>query len=80
VETPQAIFWEHNENRAVRKGDWKLVAKKGKAWELYNLAKDRTETTNLIETNRDIANDLIQAYEVWAKKVGVKEVEKNKGK
>ncbi len=34
------LFWEHEGNRAVRDGEWKLVAKgpKGK-WELYNITK-----------------------------------------
>ena len=44
----EAIYWEHEGNRAVRAGDWKLVAKgaKGK-WELYNIAKDRSEQRDL---------------------------------
>ncbi|WP_346859212.1 arylsulfatase [uncultured Draconibacterium sp.] len=65
------IFWEHNGNRAARKGDWKLVAKKDKAWALYNLKEDRTESNNLINDNKEIAEDLIKNYETWAKEVGV---------
>ena len=41
------LWWEHEGNRAIRIGDWKLVAAKGKPWELYDLATDRTETRNL---------------------------------
>ena len=41
------LWWCHGANRAVRAGDWKLVAAKGEPWELYDLAKDRCETTNL---------------------------------
>lgn len=65
------IFWEHTGNRAIRKGDWKLVAKKNKPWELYNLSEDRTETNNLIERETQIAKQLQEAYEAWAVKVGV---------
>lgn len=65
------IYWEHNGNRAVRSGNWKVVAKKGKPWELYNLSDDRTETNNLIEENKEIADELIQNYAVWGEKVGV---------
>jgi arylsulfatase A-like enzyme len=45
--TRDAIWWEHEGNRAIRVGDRKLVAAKGRPWELYNLATDRTETRDL---------------------------------
>lgn len=77
LDSIKPLFWEHNENRAVRNGDLKLVAKKGKPWELYDLSKDRTETNDLIEENKGLANDLIQQYERWAKKVGVNDAENN---
>lgn len=38
----EAIYWEHEGNRAVRIGDWKLV-QRTKPWELYNIAQDRSE-------------------------------------
>ena len=43
----ESILWMHDGNRAIRTGDWKLVAAKDQPWELFNLAKDRTETQNL---------------------------------
>ena len=45
--TRDAIWWEHEGNRAIRVGDRKLVAAKGQPWELYDLATDRTETRDL---------------------------------
>jgi arylsulfatase len=45
--THDALWWEHEGNRAIRVGDWKLVAAKGKPWELCDLAGDRTETHDL---------------------------------
>ncbi|MBX3437525.1 MAG: arylsulfatase [Planctomycetaceae bacterium] len=45
------IWWSHEGNRALRDGDWKLVAAKGDPWELYNLADDRTESHNLAAEN-----------------------------
>jgi arylsulfatase A-like enzyme len=44
----KAIFWEHEGNRALRQGDWKVVAKgvEGR-WELYDLAQDRSELHDL---------------------------------
>ncbi len=65
------IFWEHIGNRAVRMGDWKLVAKKGEAWELYNLAADRSESNNLVEDEPQKALQLQETYEKWAAEVGV---------
>jgi arylsulfatase len=42
-----AIWWEHEGNRAIRVGDWKLVAARDQAWELFDLSSDRTETHDL---------------------------------
>ncbi len=51
------IFWEHEGNRALNIGKWKIVSKTEKskvftlkdqnAWELYNLEIDPTETKDL---------------------------------
>lgn len=43
----ESLWWLHEGNRAIRVGDWKLVAAKGEPWELYDLASDRTETRDL---------------------------------
>ena len=43
-----AIFWEHEGNRAVRQGKWKLVSQfEKKTWELYDIEADRTEMNDL---------------------------------
>ncbi|MHC4301856.1 MAG: sulfatase-like hydrolase/transferase, partial [Planctomycetota bacterium] len=48
------IYFHHQNNRAIRIGDWKLVAKgKDGPWELYNLKTDRCETENLAERHPD---------------------------
>ena len=41
------LWWEHEGNRALRAGDWKIVALAKGDWELYNLAVDRGESANL---------------------------------
>ncbi|MFV1966865.1 MAG: arylsulfatase [Pirellulaceae bacterium] len=41
------LWWCHEGNRAIRSGDWKLVAAKDDPWELYDLKSDRNETRNL---------------------------------
>ena len=55
------LYWEFHETNqmAVRKGDWKLVVKKGKC-ELYNLASDIHEDHNVAEEHKDIVSDLVQ--------------------
>ena len=40
------LYWEHEGNRALRIGEWKLVSKHPGDWELYNLIEDRTELNN----------------------------------
>jgi arylsulfatase A-like enzyme len=43
-----SLWWLHEGNRALRAGDWKIVAAGADApWELYDLAADRSETKNL---------------------------------
>ncbi len=69
---PRTLYWEHQGNRAIRKGAWKLVSMSGKSWELYDLSKDRSETTNIIESNSETASELIRLYEIWADEVGVR--------
>ena len=42
------IYFHHEKNRAIRIGDWKLVAEGADGpWELYDLSKDRAEAVNL---------------------------------
>jgi arylsulfatase A-like enzyme len=47
--TERVICIEHEGNRMVRKGDWKLVSAnyKDNRWELYNIKEDRTERIDL---------------------------------
>lgn len=47
--TPHAdLWWFHAGNRALRVGDWKIVAAgSGSPWELYDIARDRGESHDL---------------------------------
>ena len=68
----EAIYWEHEGNRAVRVGDYKLVAKgaKGK-WELYNIARDRSEQHDLADTEPDTAKKLKDKWQAYAERANV---------
>lgn len=65
------ICWEHEGNRAVRQGKWKLVAQSKGPWELYDLEADRTETNNLAQANPAKVKALIGIYDSWAQRCGV---------
>jgi arylsulfatase len=69
---PRTLFWEHEGHRAVRRGDWKLVAVHGRPWELYDLAEDRTELTDLASSRPDLVRELAALYGGWAAANGVK--------
>jgi len=61
------IFWEHEGNRAIRIGKWKLVAKGSKGpWELYDLEQDRTELNDLSGKHGDRAKEMADLWEAWA--------------
>jgi arylsulfatase A-like enzyme len=66
------IFWEHEANRAVRQGKWKLVSAGSTQypftgpWELYDMEMDRSETQNLIEQYPELAGEMAGAWEHWA--------------
>ena len=56
------LWWFHDGHRAIRVGDWKLVAAKGDPWELYNLLDDRTELNNLASSNPEKTKELERAW------------------
>ena len=68
-----ALYWEHEGNRAVRQGNWKLVSQfsNRNRWELYDLEADRTETKNLINDQTAKAEELMALYDGWAARAQV---------
>jgi arylsulfatase A-like enzyme len=65
------LAWEHERNRAIRAGKWKLAAVHGKPWELYNLEADRTEFTDLSAKMPDKVTELSAKWDEWAKRTNV---------
>ena len=66
------LYWEHEGNRAVRKGDWKIVSfYPQNKWELYNIKEDRTELKNLAASNPEKLKALESLYIAWAARAGV---------
>ena len=57
------LWWAHEGNRAIRVGDWKLVAARNRPWELYDLATDRAETRNLARENPTRVRELSERWQ-----------------
>ena len=81
----KAIYWEHEGNRAVRMGKWKLVSKASKkhafawdkierlpitAWELFDMEKDRTEMNDIATEHPEKVKEMAQMWMDWAKEAG----------
>jgi arylsulfatase A-like enzyme len=55
----ESLWWLHEGNRALRAGDWKIVAAGANSpWELYDLRRDRSETRNLAAEHPDKVQEL----------------------
>ncbi len=70
-ERAQPIFFEHEGNRAVRDGKWKLVRLKKRDWELYNLEEDRTEMHDLAAELPGKVRDMERMWQAWAERADV---------
>lgn len=81
-----AIYWEHEGNRAVRMGKWKLVSKANKThsfvwdqindlelenWELFDMENDRTEMHNLAPKHPGLVQKMAEMWSIWAKRTGI---------
>src|SRR2546426_7251949 len=56
------FWWYHEGNRAIRVGNWKLVADHDHPWELYDLRTDRSESRNLAAKRPAKVKELGQAW------------------
>ena len=71
---PPALFWQiaPHRHRAVRQGEWKLVATGSDSpWELYNLQDNRIEMKSVAEKYPEKVAELAGLYQNWAVKVGM---------
>ena len=71
LERREPIFWEHEGNRAVREGKWKLAAKEKQPWELYDMEADRTEMHDLASAEPDKVRELAARWDGWASRASV---------
>ena len=64
VTTERTLWFEHEGNRALRQGDWKISAAGPEGeWELYQLETDRSETENVAARHPDKLQALSTAWQ-----------------
>jgi arylsulfatase len=64
-----ALYWEHEGNRAMRAGRWKLAAVDADGeWELFDMEKDPTEMHNLAASQPERVKAMADRWETWAKR------------
>lgn len=72
IHREEALYFEHEGNRAIIDGNWKLVSQGNKEepyagdWELYDLSVDRGEQNNLITIHPKIVKELMLKWNKWA--------------
>ncbi|MDE2702255.1 MAG: arylsulfatase [Chloroflexota bacterium] len=71
----RSIFFEHESNRAVRDGNWKLVSRHPGNWELFDMDADRTELQDLAAANPRQVDVMAAAHAEWSRELGVREWE-----
>ncbi len=69
----ESCFWEHEGNRGVRRGKWKLVRRFPGDWELFDMDVDRTETQDVSAAHPDVVAELSKAYFCWAARSDVRD-------
>lgn len=73
LQRSQPLFFEHEGNRALRDGPWKIVAKGARgAWELYNLDTDRTELNNLAAKQPERLQQMVARWDKKAESTHAK--------
>ena len=59
------LFWRYGENRALRRGQWKLIQIGGGPVQLYDLSSDVSESKDLSAENSALVNELLRSFQNW---------------
>ncbi len=68
----RTLFWEHENGRAVRVGNWKMTSLRNGGWQLFDLSTDYSETNNVAAEYPDKVREMKNLWNNWAKSVGLK--------
>lgn len=69
--TPRDLFWEHQGNKAARRGDWKAVRSDKMQWQLYDFSQDPTETKDISEQQPERLATLKALWHTWSERCNV---------
>lgn len=69
LQRPEPIYLQFATDCGLRDGDWKLVSFKGQEWELYNLGEDRTELTDLADSEPERLQTMIAKWKQISREV-----------
>lgn len=71
-EAALVVGWELFGNRAIRKGDWKIVKLAprfgGSGWQLFNMINDPGEQNDLVQERPEKLKELVQEWEQYQQK------------
>jgi arylsulfatase len=82
----ESLYWEHEGNRAIRTGNWKLVSTaypensfrhdsveilEPSEWQLFDLEMDRAETHDLASSHPEKVNEMSARWLTWARRAKV---------
>ncbi len=66
-----SLYWRFGPQKAVRRGNWKLVdwrdmaEKKSSGWQLYDLSRDLGEQHDLAAAQPELVAELSKEWEQW---------------
>ena len=64
-EPASELYWQWSRGRAIRQGQWKLVAVRDEPWELYDLEADGTELNDLAKAQPERVAELERLWQAW---------------
>ena len=71
VHRREPLFWEHEGNRGIRSGRWKLVSRHPDGWELYDMVADRVERNDVAADHPTLVRRMAAQWTAWATRARV---------